>query len=112
MTEPGRARPAPIWTFTLTRQALLLGAALVVGCVEKGDTTLVGADDAGIPATCNSICDRLQAATFGDCQKFEGYEDCVGECEDHRPLPEGLACMETVVNCDEVRACDSEFDIF
>jgi len=95
------------------RLLLLSGSFALVGCVSKGDTNVGRGDDAGVaPATCNSICERLQAETFGDCKKWESYQDCIGECEDHRPLAEGLECMSNVADCDEMRACDLEFDIF
>jgi hypothetical protein len=87
-------------------------AALAAGCVSKGDTEISQGEDTGVPPTCNSVCERLQAATFGDCKKWDDYQDCIGECEDHRPILEGLECLEQVADCDAFRTCDSTYDIF
>ncbi len=94
--------------FTLAALAM----TLATGCVSKGDTNIERNSDADVPATCNSVCDRLQAQTFGDCKKWTDYDDCVAVCADHQPITEALECLETVTDCTEFHACDSKYDIF
>lgn len=86
-------------------------ALSLAACVSKGDTSVTQADG-GQTSTCQSVCDHLSAATFGDCKKWTDHQDCVLECQDHMPTAVGLACAEDAQTCEEFRTCDSTYDIF
>lgn len=80
-----------------------------LACVSKGDTNIT---QGSAKPTCNSVCEDLQAETFGDCKKWTDYNDCIAECEDHSPTDDGLTCVSNASDCDEFQACDSKYDLF
>jgi hypothetical protein len=83
--------------------------ATFAACISKGD---INVDKGEAPPTCNSACEHLAAETFGSCKKWVNYDDCVGECEDHKPTETGLSCVLHATDCPAFQSCDSTHDVF